>query len=96
MTDSHLANCINAVFDKDDALALFRGAVGRESITGNEENFVAYLDEQMRARGVSGVTLAFAHHMAGALACARGDLDAAEAHLAAQRATIGDEPRPPD
>ncbi|HET8949053.1 MAG TPA: response regulator transcription factor [Solirubrobacteraceae bacterium] len=34
--------------------------------------------------------------MAGALACARGDLGAAGAHLAAQRDVIGRDPKPPD
>lgn len=35
--------------DRDEALALFRGAIGRQSITGNEANFVAYLNDQMQA-----------------------------------------------
>src|SRR5512132_1702409 len=34
--------------------------------------------------------------MAGTLACARGDLAAAEAHLAAQLAVLGRDPVPPD
>jgi DNA-binding CsgD family transcriptional regulator len=59
-------------------------------------DLVDRLSRDVLARGTSGVTLAFAHHMAGALACARGDLDAAEAHLAAMRDTIGHDPRPPD
>ena len=48
------------------------------------------------ARDLSGVTLAFAHHVAGALATARGDLDAAATHLAAQHAAVGPDPVPPD
>jgi DNA-binding CsgD family transcriptional regulator len=47
------------------------------------------------AREPTGVTLAFAHHLAGTLACARGDLAAAESHLAAHRDAVG-APIPPD
>lgn len=36
--------------DENLAVELLRGAVARESITGNEANFVSYLDEQMTAR----------------------------------------------
>ena len=54
------------------------------------------LTRDVLARGLTGVTLAFAHHMAGALACARGQLAAAETHLAEQRASIGHDPKPPD
>jgi ATP/maltotriose-dependent transcriptional regulator MalT len=54
------------------------------------------LSRDVLARGPSGVTLAFAHYMAGALACARGELDAADAHLAAQFAAVGRDPIPPD
>ena len=59
-------------------------------------DLVDRLSRDVLARGLSGVTLAFAHHMAGALACARGDLHAADAHLAAQRAAVGRDPIPPD
>ena len=38
------------------------------------------------------MTLAFAHRMAGALACARGELAVAAAHLAAQRDAVGATP----
>ena len=48
------------------------------------------------AQGPRGVTRAFAHHIAGMLACARGDLAAAEAHLAGQRAAVGRDAVPPD
>jgi DNA-binding CsgD family transcriptional regulator len=47
------------------------------------------LTREVLAREPTGVTLAFAHHVAGSLARARGELEAAEAHLAAQRAAIG-------
>ena len=43
------------------------------------------ISREMLAREFSGATLAYAHQVAGALACARGDLAAAAAHLAAQR-----------
>jgi acetylornithine deacetylase len=36
--------------DRDDALALLRGAIARESITGNEANFVAMLKDEMACR----------------------------------------------
>lgn len=41
--------------DRDEAIALWRGAIGRESITGNEANFVGYLEERMRAFGLAGL-----------------------------------------
>jgi acetylornithine deacetylase len=44
--------------DREAALGLWRGAIGRESITGNEANFVAYLEDQMRALGLSNVSTA--------------------------------------
>ncbi|TIU75665.1 MAG: M20 family peptidase, partial [Mesorhizobium sp.] len=42
---------LRAALDPDQALALFRGAIGRESITGNEANFVGFLETKMRALG---------------------------------------------
>jgi hypothetical protein len=56
----------------------------------------ATLSHDVIARGLTGVTLAFAHHVAGALARARGDLAAAERHRAAQRDAGGPDPTPPD
>ncbi|MDW6026325.1 M20/M25/M40 family metallo-hydrolase [Mesorhizobium sp. BAC0120] len=44
--------------DRDAALALWRGAIGHESITGNEANFVGYLQSEMRALGLSDVKTA--------------------------------------
>ncbi len=44
--------------DRDDAIALLRGAIGRRSVTGEEANFVAYLRDQMVARGIGGVETA--------------------------------------
>ncbi|HKE81704.1 MAG TPA: AAA family ATPase [Solirubrobacteraceae bacterium] len=54
------------------------------------------LSHDVIARGLTGVTLAFAHHVAGALARARGDLEAAGRHRAAQREAGGPDPTPPD
>jgi acetylornithine deacetylase/succinyl-diaminopimelate desuccinylase-like protein len=39
---------LRAALDREAALALWRGAIGRPSITGNEADFVAYLAEHMR------------------------------------------------
>jgi tetratricopeptide (TPR) repeat protein len=41
------------------------------------------------AREVGGLTLTFAHHMAAELAVARGEFEAAEHHLAAERSAVG-------
>jgi DNA-binding CsgD family transcriptional regulator/tetratricopeptide (TPR) repeat protein len=51
-------------------------------------DLVDQITSDMLARDHTGMTLAFAHHMAGALARARGDLEGAAAHLAAQRDAI--------
>jgi acetylornithine deacetylase len=40
---------LEAALDADAAVALWRGAIGRESVTGNEANFTAYLEGRMRA-----------------------------------------------
>ena len=53
-----LTGRLRAALDRDEALALFRGAVQRESITGNEANFVAYLQEKMHALGLTGLKTA--------------------------------------
>ncbi|MFJ7356928.1 M20 family metallopeptidase [Phyllobacterium sp. NPDC097923] len=55
---SNLASRLREVLDADDAVALLRGAIGRNSITGNEANFVAYLNEQMRARALTAIEIA--------------------------------------
>jgi DNA-binding CsgD family transcriptional regulator len=52
-------------------------------------DLVDELTRDMLARDLSRVPLAFAHHTAGALARGRGDLAAAEAHVAAQRDAVG-------
>lgn len=46
-----LVERLRAALDPDAAIALLRGAIGRESITGNEANVVSYLAEAMRAIG---------------------------------------------
>lgn len=55
---SNLASRLREVLDADAAVALLRGAIGRNSITGNEANFVAYLNEQMRARALTAIETA--------------------------------------
>jgi acetylornithine deacetylase len=49
---------LRKALDREDALALWRGAIGRESITGNEANFVAYLEQQMQALDLADLTTA--------------------------------------
>jgi len=43
---------LSAALDRDDAIALLRGAIGCDSVTGNEANFVSYLRQQMQTRGI--------------------------------------------
>jgi DNA-binding CsgD family transcriptional regulator len=52
-------------------------------------DLVERISSELLALDLSGITLAFAHHVAGALARARGDLAAAAEHLAAQRDALG-------
>ena len=51
-TSNDLTERLRAALDRDDAIALLRGAIGAESITGNEASFVGYLEDQMRARRI--------------------------------------------
>ncbi|HEV7305629.1 M20 family metallopeptidase [Ensifer sp.] len=53
-----LVEGLRSALDREAAIALFRGAIGRESITGNEANFVAYLADAMQRLGLEGVTTA--------------------------------------
>ncbi|WP_421592397.1 M20 family metallopeptidase [Shinella sp. M27] len=53
-----LTERLRATLDRDDAIALLRGAIGCNSVTGNEATIVSYLEAQMRARGVEGVETA--------------------------------------
>jgi acetylornithine deacetylase len=43
---------LRMALDRDAMLALWRGAIGRQSITGNEADFVAYLAQHMSALGL--------------------------------------------
>ncbi|MGB7268823.1 MAG: M20/M25/M40 family metallo-hydrolase [Albidovulum sp.] len=47
---NELAERLDAALDKSKATALLKGAVARNSITGNEANFAEYLDGEMRNR----------------------------------------------
>lgn len=53
-----LVERLRTVLDRDAAVDLFRGAIGRESITGNEANFVAFLAETMQRLGLEGLQTA--------------------------------------
>jgi|TARA_A100001391_G_scaffold87150_1_gene57573 acetylornithine deacetylase len=44
---------LSEFLDRDGALSLLRSAIARQSITGNEGNFVALLKDEMLARGLS-------------------------------------------
>jgi DNA-binding CsgD family transcriptional regulator len=59
-------------------------------------DLVERISRELLAEEFAGVTHAGAHQMAGALARARGDLDAAAAHLAAQREGLGPDATAPD
>jgi acetylornithine deacetylase len=52
-----LDNRLAAAADPDDALALLRGAIGCESITGDEAGFARFLAKEMQRRGLDGVRL---------------------------------------
>ncbi|WP_417579496.1 M20 family metallopeptidase [Pelagibacterium sp.] len=55
MTNPSLsASALEDILDRDDAIALLQKAIGRQSITGNEANFVDLLQAEMAARGLSG------------------------------------------
>lgn len=53
MRVNDLTRKLEAALDQDAAVALLRGAIGCESITGQEANFVAYLRERLQALGLS-------------------------------------------
>jgi acetylornithine deacetylase/succinyl-diaminopimelate desuccinylase-like protein len=54
MSDS-VPDRLRAALDREEALTLLRAAIGRESITGNEANFVSFLEERMRQLGLDEV-----------------------------------------
>lgn len=56
--ENDLFDRLQAALDRDAAVGLFRGAVQRESITGNEANVVAYLKEAMGRLNLSGLSSA--------------------------------------
>jgi DNA-binding CsgD family transcriptional regulator/tetratricopeptide (TPR) repeat protein len=58
-------------------------------------DLVDRISREMLARDFSGMTLAFASYLAGALACARGDFAGAAAHLAVQHDAVLPGPTPP-
>jgi acetylornithine deacetylase/succinyl-diaminopimelate desuccinylase-like protein len=41
--------------DREAALGLWRGAIGRESITGNEANFASYLEQRMQELALTSI-----------------------------------------
>ena len=52
-TDAALASRLRGLLDRDRALDLLKGAVARRSVTGEEKNFVDYLEGRMRALGLA-------------------------------------------
>ena len=50
-----LHNRLLAALDRDDAVALLRGAIGRNSVTGNEASMADYLHGQMQGRGIEDI-----------------------------------------
>ena len=59
MSDPGLLERLTAVQDQAGDLALLKRAIGRESITGHEANFVALLAEEMGARNLTPQTEEF-------------------------------------
>lgn len=57
-TTDGLVERLREALDKEAAIALFRGAIGRESITGNEANVISYLAGAMQNLGLEGLTTA--------------------------------------
>ncbi|MEM9107717.1 MAG: M20/M25/M40 family metallo-hydrolase, partial [Pseudomonadota bacterium] len=45
--EAPMADRLRSLVDRDAVVALLRAAIARQSITGNEANFVDFLDEQM-------------------------------------------------
>ena len=56
--DRELISHLQDAVDRDATIALLRGAIGRDSITGNEANFVAFLHDEMRKLDLSGLRVA--------------------------------------
>ncbi len=53
--DADLSQRLAAVLDRDDALSLLQAAIARQSITGNEANFVSLLKEEMTSRAIGNI-----------------------------------------
>jgi acetylornithine deacetylase len=53
-----LTERLRAALDREAALSLLRAAIGRESITGNEGNFVSLLKDEMQSRRVENIRTA--------------------------------------
>ncbi|WP_338720442.1 M20/M25/M40 family metallo-hydrolase [Devosia sp. XK-2] len=51
----NLHNRLLSAMDRDDAIDLLRGAIGRNSVTGNEASMVDYLQGQMQSRGLEDI-----------------------------------------
>ena len=51
--DPAIAERLRSHLDRDSAIALLRGAVARESVTGNEANFAGFLEERMNVLGLA-------------------------------------------
>lgn len=54
MTDG-LVKRLRAGLEDKAAIELLRAAIGRESVTGNEANFVSLLDREMRSRAIQNI-----------------------------------------
>jgi acetylornithine deacetylase len=52
-----LTEKLRDALDRNDAIALLRGAIGRQSVTGNEANFVGFLEAEMRSRKIETISV---------------------------------------
>ncbi|WP_112320944.1 M20 family metallopeptidase [Oceanibium sediminis] len=57
--NAQLESRLDAALDRKKALVLLKGAIARNSITGQEANFVAFLSDEMHKRGLSPETEEF-------------------------------------
>ncbi|WP_075291139.1 M20 family metallopeptidase [Pararhizobium arenae] len=58
MTTDALIDRLRSHLDREDAIALLRGAIGHNSVTGNEANIAVYLEREMQTRGIEAVSVA--------------------------------------
>lgn len=54
-SDHQLESRLRNALDRDAAVELLKGAIRRDSITGNEANFVTFLEQRMRERGIGSI-----------------------------------------